>query len=132
MAVQSPLYQPGQHLHCEIAKPTRTADQADTLRRLMRLDPDNKRALRRAQRMRRQRMIVYNRGNRDWYSREKSAQVVHGAVGETFVLPYSHDLAHDLAVVGPFVTIKAGEVTKAGEANAAGAVKTAVSAKKSK
>ena len=106
MATTTPTYKPGQHLECTVSKLPRTDDQAATIARLMRLDPENKRALRRAQRMRRQRMVVYNRGNRDWYSREKSAKVVHVGVGESFTLPYSHDLAHDLAVVSGFVTIK--------------------------
>jgi len=109
MAVTTFAYTPGQLLQCTVDKLPRNPDQADTLRRLMRLDPVNKRALRRAQRMRRQRMIVYNRGNRDWYSREKSAKVVHAGVGETFTFPYTHDLVHDIAVIVPFVTIVAGK-----------------------
>ncbi len=106
MSSSTHAYKPGQHLHCTVSKLPRTADQADTLARLMRLDPTNKKALRRAQRMRRQRMIVYNRGNRDWYSREKAAKVIHVGIGENFTLPYTHDLAHDLAVVGAFVSVK--------------------------
>ena len=101
-------FKPGQNLVCTISKTPSTDDQADTIARLMRMDPEPKRALRRAQRMRRQRMIVYNRGNRDWYSREKSAKVVHVAKGETWTMPYSHDMAGALAVIQPFVTIKQG------------------------
>jgi hypothetical protein len=101
-------FKPGQNLVCTISKAPATDDQADTIARLMRLDPETKRALRRAQRMRRQRMIVYNRGNRDWYSREKSAKIVHIAKGESWTMPYSHDLASSLERVTPFVTIKAG------------------------
>lgn len=107
MATNTPAYKPGQHLECTVSKLPRTEDQAATVARLMRLDPENKRALRRAQRMRRQRMVVYNRGNRDWYSREKSAKVVFVGIGESFTLPYTHDLAHDLAVVSSFVNVKA-------------------------
>jgi len=100
-------YTPGQNLHCTIDKLPRTADAVATIARLMRMDPVNKRALRRAQRMRRQRMVVYNRGNRDWISREKSARVVHVGVGENWVLPYTLDLAHDLVSIANYVTIKA-------------------------
>jgi hypothetical protein len=99
-------FKPGQNLVCTVTKAPRTDDQADTIARLMRMDPETKRALRRAQRMRRQRMIVYNRGNRDWYSREKSAKVVHVAKGESWTMPYSHDLADSLTRVQPFVSIK--------------------------
>ena len=99
-------FKPGQNLVCTISAAPKTDDQADTIARLMRMDPETKRALRRAQRMRRQRMIVYNRGNRDWYSREKSAKVVRVTKGESWTMPYSHDMVGALAVVQPFVTIK--------------------------
>src|SRR5262249_19292773 len=62
-----------------------------------------------AQRMRRQRMVVYNRGNRDWYSREKSAHVVRVAKGQSWTMPFTLDLAGDLATVGAFVSIKTNE-----------------------
>ena len=45
-------FKPGQNLVCTISKAPTTDDQADTIARLMRLDPETKRALRRAQRMR--------------------------------------------------------------------------------
>jgi hypothetical protein len=102
-------FKPGQSLVCTIEKLPRTEDQESTLARLMRKDPANKRALRRAQRMRRQRMIVYNRGNRDWYSREKSAHVVRVAKGQSWTMPFTLDLAGDLATVGAFVSVKAGK-----------------------
>jgi len=97
---------PGQNLVCTVEKMPRNEDQESTIARLMRKDPAAKRALRRAQRMRRQRMIVYNRGNRDWVSREKSAVVVRVAKGESWTMPYSLDLAGDLAAVQPFISIK--------------------------
>ena len=97
---------PGQNLVCTVEKLPRTDDQESTIARLMRKDPNNKRALRRAQRMRRQRMIVYNRGNRDWVSREKSAVVVRVSKGASWTMPYSLDLANDLAVVQPFIKVR--------------------------
>ena len=100
-------FKPGQSLVCTIDKLPRTDDQASTIARLMRKDPATKRALRRAQRMRRQRMIVYNRGNRDWVSREPSAKVLRIAQGASWTMSYSLDLAGDLAVVESFVSVKA-------------------------
>ena len=99
-------FKPGTNLVCTIDKLPRTEDQTSTLARLMRKDPIAKRALRRAQRMRRQRMIVYNRGNRDWVSREPSARVVRIAKGESWTMPYTLDLANDLAIVQPYISIK--------------------------
>jgi len=98
-------YKPGQNLFCTIEKLPRNDDQTATLARLMRLDPDNKRGLRRAQRMRKQRLVVYNRGNRDWVSRERTAKVVHVGIGENFTLPFTLDLAHDIAAIEQFIKI---------------------------
>lgn len=105
MPAASNSYKPGQNLFCTIEKLPRNDDQTATLARLMRLDPENKRGLRRAQRMRKQRLIVYNRGNRDWVSRERTAKVVHVGVGENFTLPFSHDLVHDIARIQQFIKI---------------------------
>jgi hypothetical protein len=100
-------YKPGQHLVCTVTKVPLAENTQDTIARLMRLDPANKKALRRAQRMRRQRMVVYNRGNRDWYSREKSAKVVHVLPGATFTLPFTLALVGDLANVSKYISVKA-------------------------
>ncbi|MBS0196591.1 MAG: hypothetical protein JSR77_07520 [Planctomycetes bacterium] len=108
MSVDVSKLKPGQNLQCVIEKLPRTADQTSTIARLMRMDPTNKRALKRAQRMRKQRMVVYNRGNRDWVSREHPAKVVHVGIGEKWTLPYSLDLAHDLVAIQGFVGVKVG------------------------
>jgi hypothetical protein len=99
-------FKPGQTLVCTVEKLPKASDASDTIARLMRLDPETKKALRRAQRMRRQRMIVYNRGNRDWVSREHPAKVIRVKTGESFSLPFSFDLANDLASVGAYLTVK--------------------------
>jgi hypothetical protein len=106
-ALDTSKFKPGQNLVCTISADPKTDDQVATIARLMRMDPENKKALRRAQRMRRQRMVVYNRGNRDWYSREKAAKVVHVAKGKSWTMPYSRDMDGSLAAVASFVTIKA-------------------------
>lgn len=97
---------PGQSLLCVIEKAPRTEDDESTLMRLMRRDPSNKKALRRAQTVRRQRMNVYNRGNRDWVSREKPALVVRAVPGEKFTLPFTFDALHDLNLVAKYMTIR--------------------------
>ena len=99
-------YTPGQNLHCTIDKLPRTADAVATIARLMRMDPVNKRALRRAQRMRRQRMVVYNRGNRDWTSREICARIVRVEVGKTWTMRFDFNIAPDLAAVAQHLKIE--------------------------
>lgn len=103
----SATFKPGQTIACTISKAPRSKGATTTIERLMRLDPENKKALRRAQRMRRQRMIVYNRGNRDWVSREQPARVVSIALGANWSMVYSHDMAGDLKSVASFVSVSA-------------------------
>ena len=100
-------FKAGQNLACTIAKVPASHGAMTTLERLMRLDPTAKKALRRAQRLRKQRELVYNRGNRDWVSREKAARVIRVAAGETWTLPFNYSIANDLASVGKYLTIKA-------------------------
>lgn len=105
MALDVTKFKSGQNLVCTVEKLPLSSDKRDTIERLMRLDPTNKRALRRAQRMRKQRLVTYNRGNRDWVSREKSARVVRAERGASFTLPYAAQLANDLAAVGAYLKI---------------------------
>ena len=97
---------PGQTLHLTVTKLPQSHGDTQTMLRLMRLDAENKRALRRAYHMRAQRMVVYNRGNRDWVSRERPARVVRVEVGRNWSMPFTHDRVADLNVIAPFVDIK--------------------------
>lgn len=101
-----PKLTPGQTIRCTVAKAPRAEAKIDTLERLMRLDPGVQRGLRRAQRRRRQDMIVYNRGNRDWYKREKCARLVKAATGATWTMQYSHHLAPELRSLDGFINVK--------------------------
>lgn len=97
---------PGQSVQCTVEKLPRAEGAVRTIERLMRLDPANKKALRRAQVVRDRRLNVYNRGNRDWTSREKPAQVVGVRKGVSFNLPYHLDLANDLRRVEAYLALK--------------------------
>jgi hypothetical protein len=99
-------YKAGQVLNCTVNEVPLRQDAADTIARLMRLDPAHKRALKTAQRMRAQREVMYNRGNRDWFKRERPAKVVRVATGANWTMPFSYDLARDLDSVKAFLTIK--------------------------
>ncbi len=96
---------PGQNVACAVARLPRSTDDLDTIARLMRRDPANKKALRRAQKLRRQRLDVHNRGNRMWTSREKAARVVRVAPGESWTMAYTPDIAPDIRAVEAFLTI---------------------------
>lgn len=96
----------GQTLRCTVAKTPKAKAPKDTIARLMRLDPENARSLRRAQHLRSRRMNTYIRGNRVWHSREKAARVVRVANGQTWNLPMSPVLAADLKSVAGYLTIE--------------------------
>jgi hypothetical protein len=100
-------FKPGQTLTCIVSKLPRNQDTRDTIARLMRLDPASKKALRTAQRMRRQRMVIYNRGNRDWVKRESTAKVVRVEKGANWTFEYNYGLAGDVAKVQAYVEISA-------------------------
>lgn len=100
-------FKPGQDLVFTVTKVPQAQDASDTIARLMRLDPVAKRGLRRAHRMRQQRVVVYNRGNRDWVKREKSAKVVRVAQGATWTMPFSFDLARDIQSVQKYLSVQA-------------------------
>lgn len=100
-------FKPGQQVTCTIAKLPRTEDAEHTLLRLMRNDHNHKKALRRAQRMRLQRINIYNRGNRDWVSREEPAKVVRAVPGQTWTMAFVPGMAKDLASVANYLTVKA-------------------------
>jgi hypothetical protein len=97
---------PGSTIRCTITSAPRTDRAEDTLRRLMWLDRDTQKGLRRAQRRRRQEMVVYNRGNRDWYKREKCARIAKPELGATWTCTYSHQLAPDIASVAKHLKIE--------------------------
>lgn len=101
-------FKPGQNIRVTVTKAPRTASKIDTLERLMRLEPDVKRGLRKAQKKRRQNMVVYNRGNRDWYKREECGKQVRVTEGASWTMPFSYQLAPDLESVSGYVTVEQG------------------------
>lgn len=97
----------GQTVSCTINKVPNNKAATETITRLMRRDPDAKRALARAQKLRGQRMNVYVRGNRWWSSREKAARVVRCVEGESWSMPFTHDIGPDLKSVESYLKIEA-------------------------
>ena len=77
----------------------------DTIERLMRRDPEIKRGLARAQRMRRQRMHSYIRGGRRWFSREKAARIAMCEQGRSWTMSFTHDIAPDLRSVESYLSV---------------------------
>lgn len=105
-AKTTPAFKPGQAIRLTITATPRSEAAEDTLTRLMWQQPSVKRGLRKAQRRRRQDMVVYNRGNRDWYKREKCARIARAENGATWTMSYSHQIAPDLASVSGYVKVE--------------------------
>lgn len=97
---------PGAQVTCTItAEPRNRADKL-TIGRLMKLDSDIQRHLRKAQKRRRQNMRVYTRGGRDWYAREKCGKGGQVRVGESFTMTYVPHLAHDIKAVEGYLKLE--------------------------
>ncbi|MBC7833912.1 MAG: hypothetical protein H7Y88_02290 [Phycisphaerales bacterium] len=101
-------FTPGQVVRCTITKAPRTDNRIQTIMRLMRRDPDIKRGLRKSHRLRQQNLNVYNRGNRDWTSREKVGKIARVAQGESWTMEFAFDVANDLRSVEQYLSISAG------------------------
>ena len=99
-------FKPGQTIRCTITAAPRTEAGIDTIERLMRQEPSIKRGLRKAQRRRRQDMIVYNRGNRDWYKRETCGRLIQAKKGATWTMLYSHQILPELKSLAKYLQIK--------------------------
>lgn len=97
-------FKPGETIKCTLAAEPRSQGAWHTLNRLMQMDPGVKRTLKRSQKRRRQKMVVYIRGNRDWYKREKCGDSIAMKVGQAWTLPYTHQIAADLDSVKNYIT----------------------------
>ncbi len=95
----------GDNITLTVEKVPNNKGARDTIVRLMRRDPDIKRNLARAQRMRRQRMHSYIRGGRRWYAREKSAKIAICEQGNTWSMPFTFDIAPDLKSVESYLKV---------------------------
>ncbi len=96
----------GETIKCTINKVPNNQDACDTIERMMRRDPDIKRSLARAQRMRRQRMNAYIRGGRLWYSREKAARIAMCEQGNEWSMRFTHDISPDLSSVEQYLSFE--------------------------
>lgn len=96
----------GDRLTCTVKAEPRAAAATKTIERLMRRDPAAKRGLKRAQKLRADRMNAYVRGGRMWYARERPARVVRAVRGQTWTMVFTHDIAPDLRSVERYLDLK--------------------------
>lgn len=97
---------PGQQIRVTITAEPRRERDIDTLQRLMRMDPEAKRLLKKAQRFRMQTLVVRSRGKRPWEVRRPSAKLVRAEKGASWIMPYFPHIAPELNAVGRFLEVK--------------------------
>ncbi len=97
----------GQHVECTLKRDL-NPDTANfkTVQRLMRLDPDNRKALRKAQEHRARTLVVRSRGKRPWPVRQRAAKVAVPREGATWKLVYVPQLHDDMKAVANVVDYK--------------------------
>lgn len=100
-------FKPGQTIKCTVISMPRRGSGVLTIERLMRLDPEAVRNLRKAHRKRQQRLNVYNRGNRDWVCREICAKVARASKGGSWTMPFNLALLGDIKSVEKYLKIEA-------------------------
>jgi hypothetical protein len=100
-------FKPGQMIRCTITGVPRAVARRDTILRLMQLDPETTRGLRKAQERRRKTTRSYIRGGREWFVRQKCADLAQVETGESWSLRYTPLLAKDIASVQDFLKVEA-------------------------
>lgn len=100
-------YSAGQTLRCTITRVPKAEGGEQTLLRLMRRDPAIAKSLRRAQMLRRRRMVSYIRGGREWYARERVGTIAQVELGNTWTFRFTPDVAADMASVADCFSIEA-------------------------
>lgn len=98
---------PGQNVRVTITSAPLVEDDAQTVMRLMRNDPDIKRALKKGSRDRMQNLYVRSRGLRPWEVRRKSAKIAKTEKGESWTMPWAPHMAADMRRVAKYVELKA-------------------------
>ncbi|MFG0285476.1 MAG: hypothetical protein ACF8R7_13750, partial [Phycisphaerales bacterium JB039] len=79
-------FKPGQTIKCTVTRTPRAAAKRDTIVRLMQLDPETQKGLRKAQQRRGKTTRSYIRGGREWFVRQKCAKLARVEPGESWSL----------------------------------------------
>ncbi|MFI4853342.1 MAG: hypothetical protein ACIAQF_00010 [Phycisphaerales bacterium JB065] len=96
----------GDTLKCTVTKTIRVDDKRETVTRLMRFDPDIKRALKKGQERRMRTLKVRTRGGRPFEMYEKSAKVAVPVEGASWEMTWFPHIKHDVASVMDCIKIE--------------------------
>lgn len=97
----------GQNIRCTVTRDIRVEDHESTVARLMRLDINIRRKLKKAQEYRMANLNVRPRGGRPWESRVKPAQHAVPAKGATWTMAFFPHVLNDFKSVEQYLKIEA-------------------------
>ena len=99
-------FKPGDTIKCTVTRDLLPGDKLDTVRRLMRFDPDVKRTLTNAQAHRKRTTVIRSRGKRPWPVNQKATKAANPAKGVTWTMQYFPHVAPDFASVKDVITVE--------------------------
>lgn len=98
---------PGQNIRCTLLRNVLIEDDAQTVLRLMRLDPAVKRGLKSAQEHRVRTLLIRSRGKRPWEVRRHPSMLVKAAKGSTWTMRWFPHVLPDFNAVKKYIQIEA-------------------------
>ena len=98
---------PGQTIRVTVTKEIHREDARQTVMRLMRLAPEIRRGLKKAQEIRVRTLVVRSRGKRPWEVRQPSSKVAKPVKGATWTMRYFPHIAGDVKSVARYVKVEA-------------------------
>ncbi len=103
----SDTFKAGQTIRCTILSDIRREDARQTVTRLMRLAPEIKKGLKKAQEHRVRTLVVRSRGKRPWEVRQRASAVAKPVKGATWTMRFFPHIAPDIASVSRYIKVEA-------------------------
>ncbi len=103
----SDSFKAGQTIRCTILSDIRREDALQTVTRLMRLSPQIKKGLKKAQEHRVRTLIVRSRGKRPWEVRQRASTIAKPIKGATWTMRFFPHIGPDIASVSRYLKVEA-------------------------
>ena len=104
----SDLLNPGNTVSFTVSTVPTSPAGRKTIQRLMRMQPDVRRGLRKLQNLRKDRNVTYIRAGRPWTNRCKATKLTKVELGEQFTLFLTPQILPDIHAVASHLEMKAG------------------------
>jgi len=97
---------PGQTIRCTVLRTVKREDDAQTVVRLMRQDPDIRRRLKKAQNYRMKNLVIRSRGKRPWAVRQKATKAAIASEGASWTMTWIPQLANEFKAVSKYLKVE--------------------------